>query len=971
MFFRSVAFSLLLLLSSTALAQSTGTLTGQVIDATTGDPLPGVNVVIEALTQGAATDVDGSYTIEDVPEGTHEVSARFVGYGDDQATVDVQAGETTTQNFALGEDLLMLDELVVTGTGGSVERRKLSADVSVLNIRDIEEAPVTSVDQLLQGRVAGASVRMQSAQPGQGALVNLRGITSVFGSQTPVIYIDGVRVDNASGTSLSGGGETTSALAELLTNDVERVEITKGGAASTLYGSDAANGVIQIFTKRGNIGDPTITFRTEQGLDTPVTKFLNDTGFAFGQDEDSPVNDPESDDFGQGNFIADEFLKNGYFQNYYVGVNGGREGLRYNVSGRAQNATGVQPSNENTLYALRGNVQAEVTPNVDVGFSGSYTRNNFSRIYNGTSIADPITSFEVGDAYFFTGASTFEEALEVFLFPEITEGVNRYLFSTSVEYHPSDVFQSKLTAGIDSRDNEQRLFEPAGADPITGNDNGGLTRFDRNYNGVTLEYLGTVSYPREGRVTSDFTFGAQGFREDVSIFTATGETFALPGSEDFDETATIDANETRTEIFNGGIFFKERLGLFERVFLDAGLRLDGNSAFGADVGLQAYPSFGIAYTLSDETFWAETFGDLWSSFKLRGAFGQTGKFPDPFTRDFTIQSTSFRGASAPRFDNPGNPDLRPEKTATLEGGFDASLFRNRLSTSFTYYTSATTDALLFVPEDPATGLGVQLRNAGRIENVGVELSVEAFLLNRRSVTWLVGFNYGWFRNEMTDLGGGAPFNVGGTDAYGAQQRVIAGEPIGVWRAKFPADRNGDALPDTVEYEVTGTTPYPTTTASLNTTLNIGGFTIYALADWALGAQVFDYGSVWSDFNNIPRTETPVRYDLAGNEAGNFNPTANLGAGGLLLKDGDFFKLRELSVRYGLPRPFAARLGLQNLSVFVTARNLLTFTRDPDNLLDPELSGVSATDGDGLELGGQQSITLPAPRQFRLGLEVRL
>ena len=322
-----------------------------------------MNVVIEALTQGAATDVDGSYTIEDVPEGTHEVSARFVGYGDDQATVDVQAGETTTQNFALGEDLLMLDELVVTGTGGSVERRKLSADVSVLNIRDIEEAPVTSVDQLLQGRVAGASVRMQSAQPGQGALVNLRGITSVFGSQTPVIYIDGVRVDNASGTSLSGGGETTSALAELLTNDVERVEITKGGAASTLYGSDAANGVIQIFTKRGNIGDPTITFRTEQGLDTPVTKFLNDTGFAFGQDEDSPVNDPESDDFGQGNFIADEFLKNGYFQNYYVGVNGGREGLRYNVSGRAQNTTGVQPSNEKHPLRLarersgRGNAQ--------------------------------------------------------------------------------------------------------------------------------------------------------------------------------------------------------------------------------------------------------------------------------------------------------------------------------------------------------------------------------------------------------------------------------------------------------------------------------------------------------------------------------------------------------------------------------------------------------------------------------------
>ena len=500
---------------------------------------------------------------------------------------------------------------------------------------------------------------------------------------------------------------------------------------------------------------------------------------------------------------------------------------------------------------------------------------------------------------------------------------------------------------------------------------GALDRFDRGYNGVTLDFRNTIAYPREGNITSDFTFGAQGFREQISTTFIETETFALPGSENLSEAAEIDAEESRAEIFNGGIFFKERLGLYDRVFLDAGLRFDGNSAFGEDVGLQAYPSFGVAYTLSSEPFWAERFGDVWTLFKLRAAYGRTGKFPDPFARDFTIEAESFREEAAPRFDNPGNPDIRPEKTGTLEGGFDASLLRDRFSASFTYYTSATTDALLFVPEDPATGLGFQLRNVGRIENRGVELSLEAFLLNRRSVTWLVGFNYGWFRNEMADIGGAAPFNVGGSDAYGAQQRVIEGEPVGVWRAEFPFDRNNDALPDTVEYEITGSTPYPTTTASLNTTVNIGSLTLYALADWALGARVLDYASVWSDFNGIPRTVTPTRYDLEGNEVGNFNPTANLGAGGFLLKDGDFFKLREVSARYGLPRTLAGRLGLQDLSVFVTVRNLLTFTRDEDNLLDPELSGVSATGGDGLELGGQQSVTLPAPRQFRLGIEVRL
>ncbi|MGI9174912.1 MAG: SusC/RagA family TonB-linked outer membrane protein [Rhodothermales bacterium] len=969
MFFRFLALSLLLI-SSTAAAQSTGTLTGQVIEAATGDPLPGVNVVITSLTQGAATDVDGNYIIPDIPEGTYEVVARFVGYGDERVTVDVQAGEETTQDFELGEDLLMMDELVVTGTGGSVERRKLSADVAVLNSRDIEEAPVTSVDQLLQGRVAGANVRLQSAQPGQAGLVNLRGITSIYGSQTPVIYIDGVRVDNASGTSLSGGGEMTSALADLITSDIDRIEVTKGGAASTLYGSDAANGVIQIFTKQGNIGAPTITLRTEQGIDTPVTQFLNDTGFAFGQTEDDPVNDAESADFGQGNFIADNFLKNGYFQNYYAGVSGGNEGLRYNVSGRVQNATGVQPSNENTVYALRGNIQADVRPDLSVGFSGSYTRNNFSRIYNGTSIADPVTSFEVGDAYFFTGTNTFEDALALFLFPRRVEGVNRYIFSTTVEYRPSPLFSTRLTAGVDSRDNEQRIIDPAEADILTGNEDGALTRFDRNYNGITLEYLSTVSYPREGTVTSDFTFGVQGFREDISIITATGETL-LPGTQDFGETGAISADETRSEVFNGGFILKERLGLFDRIFLDLGLRLDGNSAFGGDVGLQSYPSFGVAYTLSDEPFWAETFGGAWDQLKLRASYGQTGKFPEPFAQDFTFSGTGFRGEASARFSNVGNEDLRPERTTTLEGGLDLAILNGRLGAGFTYYTATTTDALLFVPEQPATGQGRQLRNFGEIQNQGVELSIDAQLLNRRSANWSVAFNYSWFRNEVTEIREAPPFDIGGTTSYGALKWVTEGEPAGVWRARTPIDTNGDGLPDGVEFQITGDTPYPTTSGSLSTTLSLfRRVSLYALADWSLGAKVLDYGSVWSAFNGIPRTEAPTRYDLEGNEDGTFGFTSSRGAGSFLLKDGDFLKLREVSVRYRLPRPYAERFNLQTASVFVTGRNLLTFTRDLGNaLLDPELSGFNDSDGL-LELGGEQSITLPAPRQFRLGLEVQ-
>ena len=946
-------------LSAETTAQDTGTLTGQVVSAD-GDVLPGVNVLIPAENQGAATDMEGRYRIEGLSPGSYEVQAQFVGFRTETATVTIEAGQETVQDFTMREDLVQMEEVVVTGLGQSVERRKLSADVGVISATDIQEAPVSSIDQLLQGRVPGSSIRAQSAQPGQGALINFRGITSVFASQTPVIYIDGVRVDNSSNTSLSFGGESTSALSELLTNDIERVEITKGGAASTLYGSDAANGVIQIFTRRGQEGPPMVRFRVEQGLDMPVTKFFRDTGFSFAGN----VEDPDDPDFGRDSFIEDEILSNAHMQNYYVGVSGGSEDVSYNVSGRVQQSEGVQPNNDNTLYAIRGNVQTEMSDGINVGFSGAYTRSNFSRLNNGTAIADPLTAFEVGDAKFFSGQGSFNDALELFLLPNIKEGVDRFTFSTNVRYKPSELFSSKLTVGIDSRTNEQRQRSPTEADPLTGNNSGELTRFNRDFKSVTLEYVGTVSYPRTGRFTSDLTFGVQGFREETSIVQASAETFALPGTEDLGEGATVTADEDRLEIFNGGFFFREQVGIDDRIFVNAGLRFDGNSAFGRDVGLVAYPSLGVAYTLSDEPFWQRLGYDRFAGeLKLRAAYGETGKFPDPFARDRTFESTSFRDEAAPRFENPGNPDLGPERTSTLEGGIEASFLGGRLGVNFTAYRAKTTDAIFGVPEPPTKGLGTQLRNIGEIDNQGVELDFDIRLLNTSNAQWAIGASYGYVKNEVVDMGGAADFNI--TQTVSAQQRVKEGQPIGAWRAVTPFDSNGDGLLDASEFRFTDTTPFPNHTGAFTTRLTLfEDLSIFALADWATGAEVFDWGSHWSQFNGLVRADRPTKFDEDGNELGLFS-TAE--AGTSLLQSGDYLKIREVSMSYTLPDQFTNSLRLERALISLSARNLFTFSEQ--DLVDPELAGI--TDGGGLQLGGTQSITLSPPRQVRLSLEVTL
>ncbi|MEF8817775.1 MAG: SusC/RagA family TonB-linked outer membrane protein [Salinibacter sp.] len=961
----AVATGLLLLVPLGALAQQTGSVTGTVTDGEEA-PLPGANVAIVEVQQGAATTADGTYEITGLEPGEYTVQVSLVGFSTQRATVAIEAGEEVVQNFTLSGDPLDLDEVVVTGQGSEVSRRALGTSMSVINAEDIQETPTTSIDKLLQGRVPGSTIRSQSAQPGQGALINFRGITSVFSNQTPVIYVDGIRVDNSSNTSFSFGGETTSALSEILTNDIERIEITKGGAASTLYGSDAANGVIQVFTADGDPGELDVTFRTKQGVDFPVSRFFKDTGFSFPETRENE----NSPDFGRTSFIEDEFLERGYSQDYYVGVSGGSEAVTYNLSGRLETGDGVQPNNGNTLYALRGNVGTDFTEDVSVRFSGSYTRSNFSRLSNGTAIADPLTMLEVGDAKFFTGTNSLRAALDMATLPEIKEGVDRYRLSTKADYKPSELFSSSLTVGIDGRVNEQRALFPREADPLTGNTNGSLTRFNRDFKSITLEYRGTISYPREGAITSDFTFGAQGFRDEESRVWAEAETFALPGTEDVGEAGSVTADELREQVFNGGFYFKEQLGYEDHLFLGLGLRFDGNSAFGEDVGLQAYPSLEASYILSDAPFWTESLETVMSQFKLRAAWGQTGKFPDPFTKDVTFQATSFRGTSAPRFSNPGNPNLSPEKTSTLEGGLESSFFDGRFGVDFTLYRSRTADALFEVPEQPATGRGLQFRNVGEIRNLGTELSADVRILQMENLFWQIGGSWSWNENEMESLGGAAPFTIGGSQNF-AQQRVREGRPIGAWRATTPFDSNDDGNLDASEFRFTGETPYPTHNGAFTTSFTYGNVRLFALADWSVGSQVLDWGSHWASFNGLERAPRPQKYDENGDPVTDANGEpvdfSTTEAGSALLQDGDYLKIREVTLSYNVPSSFLEAVGLEQGSVYVTGRNLWEFTRQ--ELIDPELAGI--TDTGNVALGGSQSITLSAPRQIRVGIEVTL
>jgi TonB-dependent starch-binding outer membrane protein SusC len=950
---------LTLLLVGSPLAAQTGTVQGRVTDAQSGRPLVGTQILIPGTQRGIVAGAEGRFVLDNVATGEVTIRFQILGYEQAERTVTVRAGEVTVLDVTLSTRALAMDELVVTGVGQATSRRQLSTSVAVIGEQAIAEAPVQSIDQLLQGRVAGSTVSAVSAQPGTGSQVSFRGVSSVFGAQTPVIYVDGVRMDNSQATAPGTGGEQSSALADLLTSDIERIEVTRGGPASTLYGSDAATGVIQIFTKRGRPGAPRITARMEQGVDLPELKYILDAGVIW----EEQVNAGEL----PADFLAKEFFRNGWFQNYSLGVTGGSENVTYSVSGRVQEADGVQPKNSSNLIATRGSLQANLTDRSRLQFSGSYTRTAFGRLYNGTAIADPLTALEVGDALFFTNASTVQEATDILLLADIDESVDRMGFSGGYLYEGSDLFGFRTTLGVDKRLSEQTQFQPIGFIPDEAT--GSLQRFRRDFTSATLDAAASLNWPRTENFRSTLTVGGQGFRDNVYTIFGSGVGFALPGSKDFDDAATVTAGESRSQLFNGGIYIDENLAIRDRIFLNFGVRFDAGTSFGDEVDFATYPKAGLAWDLGREEF-ARSLGGNWlTEFRLRSAYGETGKFPPPFLRDRTFSALSFRNESAPRFSNPGNPDLKPEVTKTFEAGFEAAFLNDRIGVDFTWYDATTEDALFFVPEQPVTGQGTQIRNVGEISNRGIELEVSALLVNSSSFAWQVGATFQTVKNEVVSMGGAAPFFVE------AQKRVEEGKPVGAWYVSTPIDTNGDGLLDGSQLryiqdcdDCPAYSPTPTRSGSVSTRFSLGQrVTLSALGDWAGGHKVMDFGSVWSTFNGIYRRELvdesytyPIRYSAAG-VAG--RPYAQSAARSEFIYDGDWFKLREISARYLLPSGLAGRAGAQSGAVFFSVRNAWIWSKNP--LIDPELSGLN---GSGLSLGGESSITLSPPRSVRFGVE---
>ncbi|MGH7664159.1 MAG: TonB-dependent receptor domain-containing protein [Gemmatimonadaceae bacterium] len=929
-----------------------GSVAGRVTDADEGVGLQGAVVRIEGSGLGTTTGEDGRYRITSVPAGTHTVVARRIGYEAQSRSVNVADNRETTADFELGSADIVLDEVVVTGTVVGATRRSLGNSVATIDADEaVEISGTTDVGSLINGRAPGVIVTPGTGRLGSGPSINIRGRSTLSLSQQPLIYIDGIRVVNdiATGPSVQGGS-VISRLNDISPEDIESIEILKGPSAATIYGTEAANGVVQIITKRGVSGRPQLRALVRQG-----SVWFQDvegripTNYAIGAGGEVLSWNGAQQEAARGTPL----FETGHLQTYQLGLSGGSPLLRYYLSSTWDKDRGIEPTNKLSRYTGHANVTVSPHESFDVSSSVNVVsgRTNLGNDYGGsilftTLYGTPLLEDTPYRGFILGPPEVFREVYVN------TQDIARMTGSLTINHRPFSWLSHRLIAGLDQTEEENKglgkfVDNPDFLQFFTAVDARGFIAIDnRSITYTTADYSATAELPISSGLVSSTSVGGQLYRRRTDLVSALGLEFPGPGLETVAAAATNTAFQDFVTNTTLGAFVQEQLAWQDRIFITGAVRFDNNSAFGNDFDLATYPKLAASWVLSEEPFW--NLGWV-NTLRLRGAFGASGQQPEAFSALRTFRPTTGPGdlpAVTPQFI--GNPELKPERGEELELGFEASLF-DRLSVDFTYFNKRTKDAILLRGVPPSGGfVGFQFVNIGETSNRGLELLLDAQVLRGSTLAWDLGLNLGTTRDRIEDLGG-LPFISLGLPT----QRHVEGYPIGGYWGKRVVDADLDAsgvainlmcdggpdndgrvLPCAEAPRVFLGTSTPKLTGAVTTTLTLfGRLRLYGLIDFKRGHKLLDTDGLLR-CGIFSACEANVRPE-------NFDPryVANVqNAGGLAIvdafvPDASFARLREVSASYSFPEHWASRAGASEATLTVTGRNLHTWTDYPG--LDPE------------------------------------
>ena len=788
---RSLSVAMLigaLLATSSAVAQE-ARLSGRVVESTTSEGISGARVVLGGTSRIETTGQDGAFLFRGAPPGQHQVRVIAIGFGAQAQTVTVTAGQEATLDFALSPVPVQLDEIVTTATGQQ-SRLEIGNAISTIDAaRVAEEAPITEFGNLLTGRAAGVQVLKSSGATGTGTKIRIRGSNSVSLSNEPLYYIDGVRLDaTPDGYTYDIGGQSTSRINDLNPDDIANIEIVKGPSAATLYGIQAANGVVLITTKRGAAGKPRWNVFTEQGVVTdPNTYRTNYFGRSDDPDFDpfctllnvvqnecvqsrvdavNPLNDPN-----------ERQLAAGHRHQYGINVAGGSDVATYYISGEYEGENGVYKlrgfdfdsvseatlgnipaeqlrPNELDKMTLRGNATAKVSSNADVQLSLGYVSSQLHLVENDNTLNSIIGSgdgagnpLDLNRGWFLIPAEIYAERNR--------QGIGRFTGGLTANWRPLGWLTTRATFGYDVTNRQDTQFWPTGevnADQYPVQNLGELNVTRVQTSQVSVDLFSAASYKLSEAWSARTAVGGQFFRNLTTNSFAQGRGLSR-GSESIFGAATTDASDDYIESRSAGGFVEQQMNLRDQLFLTAGLRLDDNSAFGRNFKTRPLPKFSASWLARDD----QAAGFL-NTFRLRAAYGQSTQQPGSVDALRFYAQAAVRkdaaSASGVSFANLGNADLKPEKSQELEAGFDAALLRGRVTFEATFFYKKTDDALIEREIPPSLGATTtQFFNLGQVSNRGIELRLDSRIIDTRDFAWDLTLSGSFTRNRLEDLGG--------------------------------------------------------------------------------------------------------------------------------------------------------------------------------------------------------------------------
>ncbi|WBL44037.1 SusC/RagA family TonB-linked outer membrane protein [Algoriphagus halophytocola] len=956
---------ILLLVCIAGVSWAQSSVTGNVSDERTGEPLIGATILIKGTTTGAVTDLDGNFTL--VLNGTEGVELIFSSIGYSSKTISLSPNQTEV-NVQLSEDATNLEEVVVTGLASSVKRSNLANSVGTVSARDLTgTTTIQTTDGALYGKVAGATIRSNGGAPGGGMSIQLRGISSLIGASQPLIIVDGVYINNSfqntgraavSGAGGSNQDDGSNRLADLNPADIENIEVLKGPSAAAIYGTRANAGVIIITTKRGKEGRTTVSLSQDVGFATPlrllgVDDWSEEKINFFFPEARRPI---ELERFREAQatntFIdyEDYFYNNeALLLNTRINVTGGDERTKFFVSGNITSEDGTIKNTGFDRYSIRANIDHKITNSIKLGVSSNYINSKTERGFTGNqnnsgasigySISYVPNYFDLRrneDGTYPINPYFSENPVAVTDFGENSSDVNRFIQAFTLDFDllktDKHYLVANISGGLDFLQNSTQVYLPEFLQFQSAQANPGdiligrQESFNTNFQ-AALVYnwnLGRVNMNSQaGMVRLDF--------KNQSLFNR-GRGL-VPGQTNLQQAAVQQiSSQFNSEVQEAGVFLQQEMNFEDKIVGTLGVRWDKSSLNGDPNKFYTFPRASLAVNIANFDFWNSA---TLTSLKPRIAYGETAG-PVQFGATFTpLAGTNIGGLLGSEVSTQiGNTSIRPETASELEFGVDAGFWNGRMSIEATYYIKNTQNNIQNLNLAPSTGVNTTPSNEAELSNKGVELGLSGTVIQKSNIKWFSRVLFWKNEIEMTRLG--IPTYISGGFGSGLGTFLYAEGYSPTTIVGTPADPSvpggftiwGNAQPDF--------------NLSFFNSLDIfKGLQFSFLIDWRKGGSNINLSSFlsdgggttegWFDDDNgdgVPngRQREPEPYNNAGR----------------WVQDASFVKVREIGLYYTIPREtIAGWFGstVQNIKIGSSVNNAFLFT-DYEGY-DPETSTFGA------------------------------